>query len=239
MKIKTIDDWKDFEGIKKQKVDEIIIFTFDSGKTFKCTSEHKIYIEKDIPIWANCLSVGEFVEINGIKEKIVNIEVQKGEFYVYDVLNVQDVNSYICSGLNVSNCEEFWSSNYPAISSFSSSKVVIISTPKGKFNKFYDIYTGAKNIEDIKKYEQALKDNDKNEIARLEEIFQKSNSFIAAKFSYNVVPGRDEEWAKVQRAALGEVQFTQEFACCGYDTNVHIDKLGKISIGKLYEHLSN
>lgn len=82
--------------------------------------------------------------------------------------------------------EEFWSANYPTISSSEKSKIVIISTPCGLFNIFHRIWTEA----------QAGK-----------------NSFFPIKVTWERVPGRDKKWAEEQIANLGPQGFNQEFGC--------------------------
>lgn len=238
MKIKTINGWESFSGVKKTEVDIILRFSFESGKTFRCTPNHIIYIESDLPLWAEMLSVGEYIEIYGKKEKIVSIDELSGKFFVYDILDVENKNNYICSGLNVSNCEEFWISNFPAVSSFKKSKVVIISTPRGKFNLFYDLYNNARTREEKIEYISALKTEDKTIIFELDQKQGKKNAFVSANFNYMVVPGRDEEWAKEQRSILGDVKFAQEYECCDYYTQIYINDINnKINIGDLYEQL--
>ncbi len=81
--------------------------------------------------------------------------------------------------------EEFWSANYPTISASQSAKIIIISTPNGLFNIFHRIWTDAT---------------------------LGKNSFTHTKVSWEKVPGRDDEWAEVQRKNLGLRQFAQEFA---------------------------
>lgn len=90
MKVKTIYGMSDFQGIKRSEVNKILNIEFESGRKFRCTPEQIIYIEKDLPIWADCLSIGEEVEIEGRKEKIIKIEELIGTFYVYDLLHVND-----------------------------------------------------------------------------------------------------------------------------------------------------
>lgn len=82
--------------------------------------------------------------------------------------------------------EEFWSSNYPTISSSQTSKIVIISTPNGLFNIFHRLWTQAEAGE---------------------------NSFAGQKVIWDKVPGRDKAWAQEQIRNLGIQGFNQEFAC--------------------------
>ena len=84
------------------------------------------------------------------------------------------------------NADEFWSSNYPTISSSQKSRIVIISTPNGMFNIFHRLYSQA---------------------------VSKENSFIPFKVTWEAVPNRDKAWAKEQIANLGIHGFNQEFAC--------------------------
>ena len=87
------------------------------------------------------------------------------------------------------NAEEFWSSNYPTISSSQKSRIIIISTPNGMFNIFHRLWTGA-NTDG-----------------------EQGNSFTPQKVTWEAVPGRDRAWAKEQVKNLGIHGFNQEFAC--------------------------
>lgn len=80
--------------------------------------------------------------------------------------------------------EEFWASNYPTISASKESKIILISTPNGLYNKFHEIFTKAENGQ---------------------------NTFIASKFDWRAVPTRDEKWAEEQLKNLGPVKFSQEY----------------------------
>ncbi len=82
--------------------------------------------------------------------------------------------------------DEFWASNYPTISASAESKIIIISTPNGLYNKFHEIYSNAE---------------------------EGKNTFKHARFDYRAVPGRDEAWAREQMQNLGKVKFNQEFGC--------------------------
>jgi hypothetical protein len=82
--------------------------------------------------------------------------------------------------------DEFWASNYPTVSASQQSKIIIISTPNGLYNKFHEIYSNADAGQ---------------------------NSFVSTRYDYSAVPGRDEEWAKAQKQNLGAIKFQQEFGC--------------------------
>ena len=79
--------------------------------------------------------------------------------------------------------EEFWSSNFPTLSSSETSKVIVISTPRGQFNLFHRLYSGAE---------------------------KGTNGFVCCKYDWRVIEGRDEKWKEEQIKILGKVKFNQE-----------------------------
>ena len=81
--------------------------------------------------------------------------------------------------------EQFFSSVYPTISSGSSTKVIIISTPNG-MNMFYKLWHDAE---------------------------RGKNGYIPLEVHWSAVPGRDAEWKRQTIANTSERQFTQEFEC--------------------------
>ena len=86
--------------------------------------------------------------------------------------------------------EEFFSSVYPTISSGKTTKVLIVSTPKG-MNMYYKLWTEAK---------------------------EGRNSYKAIEVAWNAVPGRDAAWRKQEIANLGgknggEDLFRIEYEC--------------------------
>jgi hypothetical protein len=85
----------------------------------------------------------------------------------------------------VDNFDIFWSATYPTISSGTSSKVVMTSTPKG-LNHFYKFWTEA---------EAGV------------------NDFIPYKVMWYQRPDRGEEWKKKTVAQFGEEKFLVEHCC--------------------------
>lgn len=82
--------------------------------------------------------------------------------------------------------EEFWSSVIPAISSGKSSKILMVSTPNGIGNKFYEIFSGAES--------------------------GKLPQWKASRIDWWDRPERDESWRADMIAVLGsEEKFQQEF----------------------------
>ena len=81
--------------------------------------------------------------------------------------------------------DEFFSSVYPTISSGKSTKVIIISTPKG-MNMFYKLWHDA-------------------ELGR--------NEYVTTDVHWSEVPGRDEHWKEQTIRNTSPEQFNQEFEC--------------------------
>ena len=81
--------------------------------------------------------------------------------------------------------DEFFSSVYPTISSGKSTKVIIISTPKG-MNMFYKLWHDAE---------------------------KGKNEYVTTEVHWSEVPGRDAEWKEQTIKNTSEEQFNQEFEC--------------------------
>ena len=81
--------------------------------------------------------------------------------------------------------ESFFSSVYPTISSGSSKKMIIVSTPYS-MNQFYKLWTDAE---------------------------EKRNDYIPIEVHWSEVPGRDEEWKEQTIRNTSPEQFQQEFEC--------------------------
>jgi hypothetical protein len=81
--------------------------------------------------------------------------------------------------------DDFFASVYPTISSGSSTKVIIVSTPRG-MNHFFRMWHDA--------------ERDKNE-------------YIPTDVHWSEVPGRDEKWKEQTIANTSEAQFRVEFEC--------------------------
>jgi len=81
--------------------------------------------------------------------------------------------------------EQFFSSVYPTISSGQTSKVMIVSTPRG-MNMFYKMWTDAEN---------------------------QRSEFVPIEVHWSEVPGRDDSWKEQTIKNTSEQQFLQEFEC--------------------------
>jgi hypothetical protein len=81
--------------------------------------------------------------------------------------------------------DDFFSSVYPTISSGQSTKVIIVSTPKG-MNHFYRLWHDAE---------------------------RGKNQYVTTEVHWSEVPGRDAEWKEQTIANTSKQQFSQEFEC--------------------------
>ena len=81
--------------------------------------------------------------------------------------------------------ESFFNSTYPTISSGSTTKVIIVSTPNG-LNLFYKMWTQA---------------------------VEKKSDYIPIEIHWSMVPGRTQEWKEQIIRNTSEDQFRQEFEC--------------------------
>ncbi len=92
-----------------------------------------------------------------------------------------DEFAYVPQGV----AEEFFSSVYPTISSGKTTKVLIVSTPKG-MNMFYKFWTDAENGR---------------------------NDYVPIEVHWSQVPGRDAKWKEQTIKNTSAEQFATEFEC--------------------------
>ena len=100
-----------------------------------------------------------------------------------DSLNIVYLDEFAIVANHVA--EEFFTSAYPTITSGTTTKIIITSTPKG-MNLFYKIWT---------------------------ESEQKRNDYVRVDVHWSNVPGRTREWADEVIRNTSQKQFNQEFEC--------------------------
>lgn len=214
----TPEGFKDFSGISCCRK-ETIILTFKSNKTLICTPDHKLFLSNGSKIEAKD-SINKIISTkygNDVVNTISNYEIMD----VYDLLSVKETNSFYGNGIHISNCafmdevafvsdhiwDDFFNSVLPTISSGKSSKIIMVSTPKG-MNHFYKIYKDA--VDD-------------------------KNNFRAIKVPWWERPDRDETWKKKTLMEMGsdKIKFAQEFDCRflgSSNTLIEADTLERIKI---------
>lgn len=177
----TDEGWKSFDGVLETH-DRNTIQIKVSDSTLICTEDHRIKIG------------GNFVQAKSLK----HVPVSKSQ-KVYDLINVADTHSYITNDIISHNClfideaafienwDEFFKSTLPTISSGSTTKVILVSTPNG-LNHFH---------------------------AYWEEAKKGKNGYNPIQVMWYDVPGRNEKWKTEYLKSINndEEQFAQEMCC--------------------------
>lgn len=125
---------------------------------------------------------------------------------------------YIDECAFVENWDEFYTSTLPVISAGETTKIVLVSTPKG-LNHFYTICENAR---------------------------KKKNDYELIEVPWQRVPGRGEAWKKKTLGELNfdMEKFSQEYECVGEETTVTIQDIENsmivtLPIGTLYHWIND
>lgn len=100
--------------------------------------------------------------------------------------------------------DAFLTSVFPVVSSGTTTKILISSTPRG-YNHFWKLWNDAK---------------------------EGRNGFITYEIHYSEVPGKNKKWAEEQRKTLGDVGFAQEVLCLfngSSYTLINAETIGQLS----------
>ncbi len=116
---------------------------------------------------------------------------------------------------------DFFESVYPTISSGDTTKVIIISTPKGQ-NRFHKMWTEANNPPNDKDFPW--------------------NGYVPFSAHWSDVPTRDKKWYDETVSRIGLESFTQEFSSLVGESYIqvmdkHTKEITSISIKDLYDKL--
>lgn len=143
-----------------------------------------------------CLVISGSTSSNGIRGRTINLLFLDEFAFVPN--NVAD---------------EFIASVYPTISSGKSSRIIMVSTPKG-MNHFFNIWS---------------------------QSIRGENNFTPIKINWWEVPGRDKAWKEATIQDVGPIKWNQEFECLEKNMNLNIidslDKKIKLTIEDLYNEL--
>lgn len=112
--------------------------------------------------------------------------------------------------------DEFIASVFPTLSSSTTSKLIIVSTPKG-MNHYWKLW---------------------------DEAEKKMNGFTTVSAEWHENPNRDEAWLKGQLEELGELKYNQEVLCIGGETLVTLrdtttNEVFQVPIGRVEELINN
>lgn len=167
-----------------------------------CSENHILIDENHQEIKAiDSLGVGILTKNNGIEE-VLSVEKTMIVKETYDLSLAENTkHTYYCNNLLSHNCvildeaafvpvniaDRLFTSIFPIISSSKDGKIILVSTPNGTGNLFYDIWKKAHSEE-----------------SELE-------GWKPFTMWWWQVPGHDEEWKKKTIAAIGKERFAQEF----------------------------
>lgn len=157
-KILTEKGFRGFTGIIKHDIEDLLLLTTNRS-TLKCTGDHKVLLENGKYIRVDKLNIEDKLYNNHKVISIDHIEPDK----VYDILDVEETNSYFTNGIVSHNCnllvldefanlnsnlaDEFIASVFPTLSSSENSKLVIISCVTKDTYVFSD--KGIKQVSDF------------------------------------------------------------------------------------------
>lgn len=185
--IETPTGWQSFKGLCKYKQKQLYIVTTEKLKTVTVTKNHCFIDEHQNKICCKNSLNKKILTKDGL-EKVTSIVKSKKNF-VYDLASVSNGSVFYANEIlhhNTHLIEEFWSSVIPTVSSGKKSKILVVSTPNGVGNKFYEIYSGAES--------------------------GKLKTWVHHRIDWWDFPGRDEDWKQSQIELLGsEEKFHQEY----------------------------
>lgn len=214
--ILTPHGWCDFTGVSRKEDTELFAVKTNLG-IITASKQHIFYVDGE-KTTVDELCAGDIIDHGDGVAEVQDISFERTDD-VYDIIEVKNEHHqyYINNGFVTKNCDEFafvqrtmaqdfWTAIQPTLST--GGGAIITSTPNGDDDIFADIWHGA--IDNL---------NDKGEplpggVGR--------NGYAACEVPWHEHPERDEEWADVQRAQLGEQRFEREFNCVTSDTQVNI-----------------
>lgn len=205
--ILTPNGFEDFEGVFKNENDErdSSKIIFDDDTTITATNDHRFFQDGE-EVHTRDLVEGDLLDTKTGPKRIKKIEKisLKTNFDIYNATNhiiySNGVTSHQCDEFSFvppNMAQEFWSSIRPTLAE--GGNCIITSTPNNDEDEFAQIWQSACKTQD--EYGNETSDG------------TGENGFKAIKVEWWEHPERDEEWARRERAALGEDRFAREFEC--------------------------
>ena len=197
----TDNGWKDLTSILAGHSAVVGKLELKSGKSLVCTPMHILIDSNGDEVYADH-AIGRNVKTADGEDLVVSYSLLEKLEDVYD-LSVDEVHRYFSNRILSHNCvildefaflqknlaDKLFTSMYPTISSSKNGRFIIVSTPNGTDNLYYDIWQQANS-----------KDKSKN-----------LDEWKPFEMYWWQVPGHDEDWKKKQIAAIGAQRFAQEF----------------------------
>lgn len=200
--------WNQIQSVNTTYEIETIKITTET-KQLVCAPNHILILASGDEILAkDCL--GKEIQTNTGPEKVIGVENTGAKQFLYDLsLAEQDLSEddedhlYLTNGILSHNCvicdefaflnknvaDKLFTSMYPTISSSKNGKFIIVSTPNGTDNLYYEIWQQANS----------------------KEVGKNLEGWKSFSMWWWQVPGHDEAWKERQIAAIGAKRFAQEF----------------------------
>ena len=208
--------WSDFEGLKITTSEHKLLVKTEANE-LRCSLSHRIMTPRGWVEARKLKPTDKCKTIHGLCS-VISITLIEGHTKLYDLIGVEKGSRYYTNDIVSHNCDEFAhlgpnladefiASVFPTLSSSETSKLAIVSTPKG-LNHYHKMWVEAESG---------------------------TNGFIPIKASWQDHPLRTPEWAEEQRKKLGDVRYRQEveveFQGSSY-TLVDGTKLANLSISQ-------
>ena len=198
------DGWSDIISVNVTEKSKLVEIVTEDDKKLACSMKHILIKDDGEEVLAKDSLHCNIKNAEGKISKVISVTQLEDEEELYDLSLAENTNHlYYTNDLLSHNCiicdefaflarnlaDKLFTSMYPTISSSKNGKFIIVSTPNGTDNLYYDIWTQANS-----------KDKSKN-----------LDGWKPFEMFWWQVPGHDEAWKKKQIAAIGERRFAQEF----------------------------
>lgn len=202
--------WEDVNYVAETPKQQALEITIENKKLI-CSPDHILIDENGNEIFAKD-SLNKKIKTKNGSKTVKSIKKINKKIKLYDLSLGDGSHTYYTNDILSHNClildefaflpksveDKLFASVYPVVSQDPNGKIIIVSTPNGKNNLFYQIWSQAN-----------AKDKSKN-----------LDGWMPFQMYYWQVPGHDTpEWKAAQIAAIGEQRFQQEFNCQFLDSD--------------------
>lgn len=204
--ILTPSGWQDFEGIvfNENANKQSRKIYFDDNTFIIATLDHRFFSNQQERRVSEIL-VGDLLDSFDKTKKVIHIEevVLNDTYEIFNatdhVIIANEINSHQCDEFAFvqppEKAKEFWTALSPTLAT--GGKCMITSTPNSDEDQFALIWSEAN-----KKFDEH---GNEREVGQ--------NGFASFQAHWSEHPERDEEWANLERAKIGDERFRREYLC--------------------------
>lgn len=193
--------WESIDSLNITPLQDVYEIRTSDEIILRCAKDHILIDENDNEVLAIDSLYKNIKNISGKCSTVISVRKLKSQEELYDLSLSGNKHTYFTNGLLSHNCvildefaflqksiaDKLFTSMFPVISSSKNGKIIIVSTPNGTGNLYYDIWKQANS-------------KDKNE-----------GGWKPFSMFWWQIPGHDEKWKAEQIAAIGKDRFAQEF----------------------------